>query len=69
MGLRRVILPRGNQKDLRELPEEVRKEMQFVFADRVEDVLKDMLPQLKMTPRPVTVAASIEPQPRPSVHN
>ncbi len=43
-GLRRVILPRGNQKDLRDLPEDVRKEMEFVFADRVEDVLAVMLP-------------------------
>jgi len=43
-GLKRVILPRGNQKDLRDLPDEVRKEMEFVFADRVEDVLAEMLP-------------------------
>ena len=45
-GLKRVILPRGNQKDLRELPEEVRKEMEFVFADRVADVLAAVLPGL-----------------------
>jgi ATP-dependent Lon protease len=30
-GLKRVILPRGNQKDLRDLPEEVRKEMGVRF--------------------------------------
>src|SRR5258706_9112992 len=45
-GLKRVILPRGNQKDLRDLPEDVRKEMEFIFADRVRDVLADMLPGL-----------------------
>jgi len=50
-GLKRVILPRGNQKDLRDLPEEVRKEMEFVFADRVEEVLAEMLPGIHcMTP-------------------
>jgi ATP-dependent Lon protease len=50
-GLKRVILPRGNQKDLRDLPEEVRKEMEFVFADRVEEVLAEMLPGMHcMTP-------------------
>jgi ATP-dependent Lon protease len=49
-GLKRVILPRGNQKDLRDLPEEVRKEMDFVFADRVEDVLAVMLPGLVCAP-------------------
>jgi len=45
-GLKRVILPRGNQKDLRDLPEDVRKEMEFIFADRVRDVLAEMLPGL-----------------------
>ena len=49
-GLKRVILPRGNQKDLRDLPEEVRKEMEFVFADRVEDVLAEMLPGMVRLP-------------------
>ena len=49
-GLRRVVLPRGNQKDLRDLPEEVRKEMEFVFADRVEDVLAAVLPGLILAP-------------------
>ena len=52
-GLKRVILPRGNQKDLRDLPEEVRAEMTFIFADRVEDVLAEMLPDLVCTPAPV----------------
>src|SRR5579872_1275764 len=50
VGLKRVILPRGNQKDLRDLPEEVRKEMEFVFADRVEEVLAVMLPGLVCAP-------------------
>ncbi len=49
-GLKRVILPRGNQKDLRDLPDEVRKEMEFVFADRVEDVLAVMLPGMVAAP-------------------
>jgi ATP-dependent Lon protease len=49
-GLKRVILPRGNQKDLRDLPDEVRKEMEFIFADRVEDVLADMLPGMVLVP-------------------
>ena len=45
-GLKRVILPQGNKKDLRDLPEEVRLEMTFIFAERVTDVLADMLPGL-----------------------
>jgi ATP-dependent Lon protease len=38
-GLRIVILPKRNEKDLDDLPEEVRKEMTFVLADRAEEVL------------------------------
>jgi ATP-dependent Lon protease len=49
-GLKRVIIPRGNQKDLRELPDEVRNAMEFVIVDRVEDVLHDMLPTLHFAP-------------------
>ena len=44
LGLKRVILPKANEKDLRDLPEEVRKEMEFIFAERVEDVLRAILP-------------------------
>ena len=50
VGIKRVILPRGNQKDLRDLPEEVRQEMEFIFADRVEDVLRAVVPGLVMAP-------------------
>ena len=49
-GLRRIVLPGGNQKDLRDLPEEVRREMEFVFADRAEDVLAAVLPGLVVAP-------------------
>jgi ATP-dependent Lon protease len=38
-GLKRVILPRENEHDLDELPEETRKELQFVLVDSIEDVL------------------------------
>lgn len=49
-GIKRVILPRPNRKDLRDLPDEVRNEMEFIFADRVEDVLREMLPGLNLSP-------------------
>jgi ATP-dependent Lon protease len=45
-GIKRVILPKENQKDLRELPDAVRQEMEFIFAERVEDVLKAAIPHL-----------------------
>ena len=36
--IRRVILPMGNEKDLRELPENVRAEMEFIGVERIEEV-------------------------------
>jgi ATP-dependent Lon protease len=46
LGFTRVILPRDNQKDLSELPDTVAKEMEFIFADKIEDVLTAAIPQL-----------------------
>jgi ATP-dependent Lon protease len=45
-GIRRVILPKENEKDLRDLPEHVRAEMEFVLAERIEDVLASAIPPL-----------------------
>lgn len=45
-GIRRVIIPRPNQTDLRELPEEVRQEMEFIPVERVEEVLTEAIPAL-----------------------
>jgi ATP-dependent Lon protease len=44
-GIRRVILPKDNEKDLRELPDHVRAEMEVVLAERIEDVLAAAIPQ------------------------
>lgn len=43
-GMRRVILPKANEKDLRDLPTDVRQQMEFVFAEQVEHVLAAALP-------------------------
>jgi ATP-dependent Lon protease len=45
-GIHKVILPRDNEPDLRELPEDVRHELEFVFAERIEDVLQAALPEV-----------------------
>jgi len=42
----RVILPAGNEKDLRELPENVRAEMTFLCVERIEDVFAAAMPAL-----------------------
>jgi ATP-dependent Lon protease len=38
-----VVLPEGNRKDVQEVPEEIRQNLEFVFAERVEDVWKRAL--------------------------
>jgi ATP-dependent Lon protease len=45
-GLKTVILPQGNMQDLVELPDEVRKDMTFVPATTLDDVLKVALPEV-----------------------
>jgi len=40
MGLKEVILPKRNEKDLDDVPETVREAMTFHLASQVEDVLK-----------------------------
>jgi ATP-dependent Lon protease len=52
-GLKKVILPRENEADLSELPEETRRELEFVLADSVGEVLDAAL----------NGAASARPQP------
>jgi ATP-dependent Lon protease len=53
-GLRRIVLPQGNERDLKQVPEEVRRELEVVFASRVEEVLEAALTRSPM-PRGVTV--------------
>ena len=41
-GIHRIILPRENEKDLRDIPESVRQEIEFVFVEKVAEVLTDL---------------------------
>jgi ATP-dependent Lon protease len=45
-GIRRVILPLENEKDLRDLPEEVRQQMEFLPVARIEEVLAAAIPRI-----------------------
>ena len=42
-GLKKVILPKENEKDLEEIPEEIREKLQFVPIDNVDQVLEMVL--------------------------
>ncbi len=39
-GLRTVILPKDNKKDLEDVPVNVKKDMQFIFVSHMDEVLK-----------------------------
>jgi ATP-dependent Lon protease len=54
-GMKQVVLPADNEQDLHDLPDGVREEMQFVFAERVEDVLAAALPGVARRLEAVTV--------------
>lgn len=42
-GIRTVLLPRENEVDLEDIPEEVRNDMQFKLMDTIDDVFKQAL--------------------------
>lgn len=42
-GIKKVILPKENRKDLREIPVKIRRELEFVFVDHLDQVFKEAL--------------------------
>jgi len=42
-GVRKVLMSRKNEKDLRDVPEEVKSQMEFIFVDHINEVLKSTL--------------------------
>jgi ATP-dependent Lon protease len=39
-GIKRIILPKANEKDLKEIPEEVRRDIEFILVETVHEVLR-----------------------------
>lgn len=42
-GIKKIILPKENKKDLHDVPVKVKKEIKFIFADKADQVLKEAL--------------------------
>jgi ATP-dependent Lon protease len=42
-GIKIIILPKQNEHDLDDVPSELKKELHFIFADTIEDVLSNAL--------------------------
>ena len=50
-GIRRIILPQKNEADIEEIPEDVRSELEFVLATRIDDVLDAALEKQPTEPK------------------
>lgn len=66
-GIKRILLSDRNRKDIQEVPEEVRRELEFVFAYTVADVLKEAL-GLDVDERPASAQAAAAPEAAASSH-
>jgi ATP-dependent Lon protease len=55
-GIRSIILPRLNERDVEDVPEELRKQVRFIFVDDAEEVLRHAL---------TASAADVDSAPRP----
>ncbi len=42
-GIRRLIAPIDNQRDLREIPQNVREEMEFIFVSSMDEVIQEAI--------------------------
>jgi len=40
MGIKKIIIPKRNKKDLEDIPKYIKKDMEFAFAETMDDVLK-----------------------------
>lgn len=54
VGLRTVILPKRNEKDLEDVPEDVRQAMQFVLVETIEEALQVALQDRRESARAVS---------------
>ena len=62
-GLTTIIAPKDNKKDMDDIPESVKKDIKFIFAEEVEDVLrvavKDWEPRVKAENKFTPISASL----------
>ncbi|MBI2521860.1 MAG: endopeptidase La [Bdellovibrio sp.] len=43
-GIHEIVIPRANEKDLNEVPEQIRSEIKFFLADEINEVLHETIP-------------------------
>jgi ATP-dependent Lon protease len=66
-GLKTIILPKNNEKDLEDIPKEVLKDLKFHFVNHMDDVLEialtKALPKLKLEKKAKSDLTSVHAQP------
>lgn len=50
-GIKEVILPKNNKKDLEDIPKAVLNDLKFNFVEHMDEVLKVAIPGLKFSPK------------------
>ena len=60
-GMKRVVLPKRNEPDLKDVPEETLRDLEIVFVERVDEVLKQTLVPAKdlQSPKPALEADTV----------
>ena len=52
VGIRNIILPRPNEENVSEVPEQTRKQVKFIWVERMEEVFKTGLVKKEKPPEP-----------------
>jgi ATP-dependent Lon protease len=60
-GIRKILLPKENERDLQDVPADVRNEIVFVPVETVEEVLKEALGLSLPRSLPVTTPGTMVP--------
>jgi ATP-dependent Lon protease len=62
-GIKTIILPTDNKKDLDEIPKKVKDKINFILVDHMDQVLEAALMEKEYRPVPLAVEAPVLPQP------
>jgi ATP-dependent Lon protease len=50
-GIKTIIVPKRNQKDMVDIPKKIQRDLKFIFVDRMDDVLPLVLASEPTKPR------------------
>ncbi|MEW6002743.1 MAG: endopeptidase La [Nitrospirota bacterium] len=68
MGIKKIIIPKRNKKDLEDIPKYIKKDLDFVLAETMDDVLKVGLKNVDGKKRRVSPNRSKKQKPRANTH-